>query len=84
MPNPLHIWYITVSTIIIVGLLLIFRFAPFFQKERTKNLTIFFIALTGFLIHRSALWLGVPLGAVELDELSVGIIGINSPCAASL
>jgi hypothetical protein len=84
MSNPVHIWYIIISTIIIAAFLLLFRLAPFFQKDRTKNLTLFLIALTAFLMYRSELWLAAPLGVLEFRDVSITTIGVSSPCAASM
>jgi hypothetical protein len=84
MLDALHIWYIAVSTVIVAALLALFRFAPFFQKERAKNLTLFFIALACYLTHSSELWLAVPLGVVDIGDASLANIAIVSPCAAAM
>jgi hypothetical protein len=84
MLNAVHLWYVIISTIIVAALLVLFRRAAFFQKERTKNLTLFFIALACYLTHSSELWLAVPLGAVEYRDASMANIAVLSPCAAAM
>jgi hypothetical protein len=84
MNTVLHIWYMVISTLIIIGLLLLFRFAPCFQKERTKNLLLFFIALSSFLVHSSELLLAVPLGIIDFMSIDISNIAVISPCTASM
>jgi hypothetical protein len=84
MNSPQHIWYVIISTAIIVGLLLLFHFAPWFQKQRNRNLTLFFISLVCFLVHISEYWLAVPLGVLEFIDTDMGGLLILSPCAASM
>jgi hypothetical protein len=78
-----HILYIIFSNVLVVGLLLLFRRAPFFQREKVKNVTLFIMGLSCFLVHVSDLWLGLPLG-MSAEEFDIGTILILSPCAASM
>jgi hypothetical protein len=79
-----HILYGIISAVIIVGLLLLFRFVRAFQSQWAKNLILFFISLTTFLIHISEIWLATLLGAVNIADADIGGLLIMSPCSASM
>lgn len=79
-----HILYSIISSIIIVTLLLVFRFVRVFRSQYAKNLILFFIAVITFVIHISEIWLATLLGIADIVDVDIGGVLIMSPCSASM